>query len=210
MPMAPETWFERLSRWFWKFWEKTYVLISFAFVGLNVLAGVKYGWPTVVRYWGAGFAVVGLFALVWTWRGVRRAEASSCWPGVEARIVSSRVEVKRESGSEVEYGGRITYYYPEVEYEYDFQGLTYRSAKILFVNVNYGREEAYATVARYPAGGKAVAYVDPANPRLAVLEPGLAGKKGKYGIAGGVGAAFTVAGAAMWFLTPAIARWFLT
>lgn len=206
MPKAPETSVERLSRRFWKIWEKTYVLIFFAFVGLNVLAGLRYGWLTVVRSWGAGFAAIGLSALVWTWRCVRRAEASRSWPGVEARILSSRVEVKRESGLDEEYGGRITYYYPEVEYEYDVQGVTYRSTKILFVDVNYSREEAHATVARYPAGGRAAAYVDPANPRTAVLEPGLEGKRGKYGIAGGVGAALTVAGVAMWFLTRAAFR----
>jgi hypothetical protein len=43
---------------------------------------------------------------------------------------------------------------------------------------------------------------------LAVLEPGLEGKKGKYAIAGGVGAAFTVIGAGMWYLTPSFVRWF--
>jgi hypothetical protein len=208
--MAPETASERLSRGIWKLWERAYVLVFLVFVGLNGLAGLKYGWATVVRYWGAGFAVIGLTALGWTWRCLRKAEASRSWPGVEARILSSRVEVQRESGADDGYGGRITYYYPEVEYEYDVQGLTYRSTKILFVKVNYRREEAQAVVARYPAGGRAVAYFDPANPRMAVLEPGLEGKKGKYAIAGGVGAAFTVAGAAVWFLTPAAVRWFST
>ena len=44
MPMAPETPAGRLSRRFWKVWEKTYVLIFFIFVGLNILAAYRYGW----------------------------------------------------------------------------------------------------------------------------------------------------------------------
>jgi len=207
MSMAPETLASRLSRMFWKVWEKTYVLIFFAFVGLNILAAYRYGWIAVVRYWGCGFALVGLSVLAWTWRGVRRAEASRGWLPVEARILSSRIEEKRESSSGVQYGGQIIYYYPQVLYEYDVQGLTYQSTRILFVNVNYSHADAEATVARYPAGGKANAFVDPENPRIAVLEPGLEGKKGKYAIAGIVGAVFTAIGAGMWYLTPAVARW---
>lgn len=206
MPTAPETLRDRFSRRFWKVWEKTYVLIFFAFVGLNVLAAHRYGWPNVVRTWGAGFALVGLAVLNWTWRGVRQAEASRSWPAVDARIISSRIQVERESSSDIGYGGRITYYYPQLLYEYDVQGLTYQSTKILFVNVNYTHSDAEAAIARYPAGGRALAYVDPANPRLAVLEPGIEGKKGKYAIAGFVGAIFTVIGVAMWFLVPVFAR----
>jgi hypothetical protein len=208
MPRAPETLGGRLSQRFWKVWEKTYVLIFFAFVGLNLLAAHRYGWPPVIRSWGAGFALVGLACLRWTWLGVRRAEASTHWPAVDARIVSSNIEVRSEGSSGVDYGGRITYYYPQVLYEYDVQGLTYQSTKILFVNVNYTHSDAQATIARYPAGGKALAYVDPENPRLAVLETGMEGKKGKYAIAGIVGAAFTVIGALMWFLVPVFARRF--
>ena len=207
MPMASETPASRLSRRFWKVWEKTYVLIFFVFVGLNILAAYRYGWVTVVRYWGAGFTLVGLSVLVWTWRGIRRAEASRGWLPVDALILSSRIEVQHEGSSGVEYGGRITYYYPQVLYEYDVQGLTYQSTRILFVNVNYAHADAEATVARYPAGGRVTAFVDPENPRIAVLEPGLEGRKGKYAIAGIVGAVFTVIGAGMWCLTPIVARW---
>lgn len=208
MPMAPETLAEQCSRRFWKLWEKTYVLIFIAFIGLNVLAALRYGWLNVARYWGAGFALVGVGVLAWTWRGLRLAEASQTWPTVEARILSSRVDVREERSSDVDYGGYITYYYPEVLYEYDFGGLTYQSSRILFVNVNYTRADAEAATARYPAGGKVLAHVDPTNPRLAVLEVGLEGKKGKYAIAGAVGAAFTVLGALAWFVVPSLAAWF--
>jgi len=207
MPMAPETPAGRLSQRFWKVWEKTYILIFFAFVGLNILAAYRFGWTTVVRWWGGGFALTGFSVLAWTWRGVRRAEASRGWLPVEARILTSHIEVRREGSSGVEYGGRITYYYPQVWYEYDAQGLTYRSTRILFVNVNYAHADAEATIARYPAGGRATAFVNPENPRIAVLEPGIEGKRGKYAIAGIVGAAFAAIGVGMWFLTPIVARW---
>lgn len=202
MPLAPDTFSERAAAFVWRIWPRIYILVFLVFAGLNLLAANQYGWSALVRFWGAGFALIGLAAVAWTWRGIRKAQASAGWPRVEARIVSSRVAVEREgSTSSIEYGGRMTYYYPEIQYEYDVEGLTYRSSRILFVNVNYSHEDARAAVARYPAGGKAAAFVDPANPRLAVLEPGLEGGKGKYARAGLVGAVFTLAGAAILVIT---------
>jgi len=205
MPTAPETPSQRFSRWFWKVWEKTSVLIFLLFVGLNVVAGNAYGWRAVIRGWGAGFALIGLATLLWYWVGTRRAAASTGWRPVQARILSSRVTVE-QSSSDPDWDniGPITYYYPEVVYEYDVEGATYTSNKILFVAVNYRHAEAEATVARYPAGSRVTAWVDPHNPRLAVLEPGLEGKRGKYAIAAVVGAAFTAVGAALWFLLPVV------
>jgi|WetSurMetagenome_2_1015567.scaffolds.fasta_scaffold311555_2 hypothetical protein len=206
MPMAPETLGDRLSQGFWKVWERTYVLIFLAFVGLNVLVAIRYGWLALARSWGSGFALVGLAGLGWTWRSVRRANASETWPAVEAHILNSRIEVEREGFSDTHYGGRITYYYPQVLYEYEVRGLKYQSTRLLFVQVNYTRAEAEAAIARYPAGGQAMAHVHPENPRLAVLESGLAGKQGKYAIAALVSGAFAVMGGGVWFLTPLFAR----
>lgn len=206
MPVAPETLSAKFSRWFWKIWEKTYLLWFLLFVGLNVLAANFYGWMAVGRAWGAGFALIGLATLAWHRVAVARARASAAWLPVQARILSSRVRKETTSPSDPDDIVRITYYYPEVTYEYDVAGVTYTSNKILFLRVNYSRADAEATAARYPAGGQATAWVDPRNPRRAVLEPGLAGKRGKYAKAAIVGAIFTAVGAAVWFLLPVFAR----
>ena len=206
MPAAPETLSSKFSRWFWKVWEKTYVLWFLAFVGLNVLAAGSYGWMAVVRAWGAGFALIGLATLAWCLVATGRARASVAWRPVQARILSSRVTRETSSRSDVDDAIPITYYFPEVVYEYDVEGLTYTSNKILFLTVNCRRVEAEETVARYPAGAQVTAWVDPRQPRRAVLEPGLRGKRGKYAKAAIVGAVFTAAGAAVWLLLPVFAR----
>jgi hypothetical protein len=80
--------------------------------------------------------------------------------------------------------------------------MTYCSDKILFLKVNYSSSAAQATVARYAAGAHATAYVNPGNPRIAVLEPGLEGKRARYAIAAIVGIGFMILGIAMWLLVP--------
>jgi hypothetical protein len=208
VPRAPEPLLSRLSQGFWKVWEKTWVLIFVVFVGFNLLAAYRWGWPTLVQAWGAMFAIIGLGTLFSYQRGISRARESMMLAPAEARILCSKVREERQGSSSMHDGSPMTCYYPEVEYEYDFQGMTYTSNKILFLTVNYSSTEAEGTVARYPAGARVTAYVDSANPRLAVLEPGLEGKRGKYAIAAIVGAAFVIMGVATWFLVPVLVRTF--
>jgi len=200
MPRAPETFANRLTRGFWKIWEKAWVVIFFVFLGLNLLAAYRWGWPSLIRAWGAIFAFIGLATIISYWRGTNRARQSLSWVPVEARILDSRVMEERRSSSSGRPSDSMTYYFPEVEYEYDYQGLTYTSDRIIFLKVNYGSSEAAATVARYPAGARVPAFVDPGNPRVAVLEPGLEGKRGKYAIAAIVGTGFLIMGVAVWLL----------
>jgi len=84
-------------------------------------------------------------ALIYAWHGRRRALDSLSWLPVEARIISSGVaedvqrSISAKTYSSLDY---MTYYYPEVEYEYEAQGRTYRSNRIPAVRVNYPEEEA--------------------------------------------------------------------
>ena len=54
-----------------------------------------------------------------------------------------------------------------------------------------------ATVARYPAGARATAWVNPRNPRTAVLERDAEANRGAWVAAAIVGAIFTVLGLAV-------------
>jgi len=205
MRMAPDPLSVKFGKAFWAVWDKVWWLVFLLFVAANVWAGREHGWLTVVRFWGAGFAMIGLLTLLYVWRATARAHESESWPSAEARILHSKVRVEEQRTVDSPSGpDYITLYYPDIEYEYDWEGLTYRSRRILFVKVNYSRSDAEATVARYPIGGRATAYVCPGNPRLAVLERGLLGKTGKYGKAAVIGAVFAVAGVAAWFLIPLI------
>ena len=206
MPRAPEplTTTSRLA--LARVWERTYILVFLALLGLLAFAVVRAGWVAVVRGGGALFGLVGLFAVLWSWRAMRLARDSITWPRVEARITSSRVE--KDVTTTHSPSGRLdtaVSCFPTVEYEYEVQGLTYSSSRVLFLNVSYPEDEAEATVARYPAGGTALASVHPRNPWLAVLEPGLRQSSGHYAKGLVVGGVFAVAGAAVWFLVPVLA-----
>lgn len=204
MLKEPESLLTKFGQGFWKLWGKIWWLIALAFISANYWGVRQYGWLGLLRFWSGAFILMGLVTLLYCWRALVRARDSENWPCVEGQITRSEVEAREERTTDSISGhpDYITYYYPRIEYEYVWAGVTYQSNKILFVNVNYSHTDAEATVARYPVSSLVKVYVCPDNPRLAVLEPGLAGKGEKYGKAILVGLVFAVAGAASWFLLP--------
>lgn len=185
--------------WFWRVWERIWWLAALGFLAANAWVVHLQGWTTLVRYWADGFIALGAAVLAYAWLMKRRAMDSLSWLPVQARILSSEVrkDVQRSLSSEthgpVDY---MTYYYPEVEYQYEVEGRTYRSNQILAVRVNYPEEEARAVVARYQPGMVVGAWCDPRKHHRAVLEPGLAGHEAKYRIPFIVGAGFMLLGIA--------------
>ena len=200
-----------MGRRFWKIWEKFSYLIAAVLFALICWASEIYGGLAIVRAGCAVFGILGTAILFYAWRLSIRAHASTVWRPAEARIVSSEVisEVGRQPFPQRDVTftvGAITSYYPRVRYEYDVEGRTYTSEHIVLVNVNYSQADAHALVAKYAAGARVVAYVDPDDPRTAVLEAGLGGKGREYAIPAIVGAVFTLFGAVAWFLIPTVAK----
>jgi len=188
----------RSASLFWKIWEKTWWLIGLLFVGANAWGASRYGWAVVLRCWAAGFAILGLAILLYGRRARRRATESLSWLPVEARILRSELvrEVQRSHSSEPGSIQYMTYWYPEIEYEYEVQGRSYISNRVLLVRVNFPEPKAREMVARYPAGARVQAWCDPRRPASAVLERGLAGYESQYRIPLIVGAAFLLLGLA--------------
>lgn len=183
---------------FWRVWAKVYWIVAVAIILVHAWAFSAFGAWKVVQAWSAAFAVIGAAVLIHHRRAVRRAEESLQWPAAEARILKSEVREERSTShlGDSSYDMEETVsYYPEVEYEYEAGGRTWRSNRILHVNVNYSREAARATAARYPAGARVQARYDFANPGYAVLEPGLSGKEGQYRTVQIVGIVFLALGA---------------
>ncbi|MGB0766672.1 MAG: DUF3592 domain-containing protein [Phycisphaeraceae bacterium] len=109
-----------------------------------------------------GFGAV-FFFFVSVWPTVQAVRAQD-WPAVSC--VVERAELLAFSDSDGD-----TTYLPDVLYRFELDGETYRSNRYDF-GVNDGRRgEAAAReiVGRYPIGGEAVCYVDPADPSRAVL-----------------------------------------
>lgn len=196
MPAAPKTSTATAGRSFYKVWEKFFYLIAAVLFALIYWASENYGSLAVARARCAAFGLIGLAMLAYAWRLSARGRASTAWLPVEARILDSEVVSGR---------GGTPYFFPRVTYQYEVQGLTYHSSNVVLVKVEYALAEAHAIVGKYPAGARVLAYVDPADPRTAVLEPGV-GNTRQYATSAVVGGIFTVFGAAAWFLIPLLAR----
>jgi hypothetical protein len=182
---------------FWRIWEKFWWLAAILFLCGNAWIIHNQGWITVIRVWAVVFSCLGAFVILYAMNARRIAIESIGWLPVEATIISSEVieEVQKSSSNEASNPiSSMIYYYPEVLYEYEVEGRTCRSNRILTVKVNFPRSEAYAVVNRYQPGMRTRAWCNPRRHQQAVLEPGLAGWESKYRKPFIVGAGFLAFG----------------
>lgn len=183
-----------------KLWGKTWWLCALFFLGANAWAWNRFGVLRLLQFWAAFFALLGAAVVLYARRMRRFAEESVHWLPVEATVVRSEVVEDRQTTHYEPGEPVIVHYYPEIEYEYEAEGRTWRSNRLIAVRVNFPQAEAEAWVKRYPAGAKLIARRHPQKPGLAVLEPGLSGFEGRYRIPFFVGAAFMTVGIVGWIV----------
>ena len=81
------------------------------------------------------------------------------WIPVEGTVLHSRI--KAGEG-----------YFPFVRYRYSFDGRSLEGNSVRFIEKSYNREtSARAVVSKYRPGGPVTVWVNPKNPKAAVLEP---------------------------------------
>lgn len=182
-------------------YDKVWWLAAVLFFGGFIWLGFTGRILLLLRLFGALFAVVGLHAILYGWWSRTQARRSEYWFPAEGRVLNSQVEVRADTSSDSPRTA-IDTYWPRIEYEYQFQGETYRSDRIILVEVNYPRKQAEALVARNPVGARVQVYVDPDHPRRAVLEKGLAGEERQYSIFLIAGGIFLPVGLLICFFAP--------
>jgi hypothetical protein len=97
----------------------------------------------------------------------RKAKSAMRWPTVNGTIVSSTVESHFDSDGDTMYGASVRYKYQIGRNEYESDRLEWGT------HVSTNRpQQAEAIVKKYPPGRAVKVYYDPANPAVAVLEPG--------------------------------------
>lgn len=105
------------------------------------------------------------FAYATLWSAVRQAQAAGFVP-VQAVIVESRL-VERSAGS----GAPRRTYHPGVRYTYSAGGVVRESTQLYFLGPTWAsRGAVQAVVDRYVAGSQVMAYIDPHDPAVAVLD----------------------------------------
>ncbi len=185
------------------------VLFVVFLAGMGYLVYRDPTMSVAIRVFGWLAIGAGVLAALYTARSISRARRSVDWPVVEATV--TRSQVFTTTSTSVGRGQAVSTtmheHYPSVWYEYEVQGQRYRSKRIIFLRTNYTRGDAEAAVARYPLGQRVKAFYSPANPKLAVLEPGLGANAGHYDKGYFVGAFFAAVGLLFAYGIPwAIAR----
>jgi Protein of unknown function (DUF3592) len=94
----------------------------------------------------------------------RRREES--WARIEATIIESEVVEAFVWG-----GGTTTYYAPKVRYRFSIDGTLHEGKRVqIDAGSNTSQSDVQEWVARYPVGATVLAYCDPKDPSLSVLE----------------------------------------
>ena len=120
-------------------------------------------------------AILGLFGLFLGFMGIITIISGSKqkkWLVVKGRVLSSRLEEKREEVHDEEGTSNRVGFAPVVEYEYTHNAEHYNASTLSMAEKQYARTLAQKTIARYPVGASIKVYVNPVSPVEAVLEPG--------------------------------------
>ena len=119
---------------------------------------IEWAWPVAAIVIGGRV----LWQSVALWR---MSIASASWPAVSAKIVGSTVKKNR--------GNRPRTYEPEIRYRYKLEDETYESAQLQPITVGVSLKFLAKVFSKGNPVGKVVkAFVNPENPKQAVLYPG--------------------------------------
>jgi len=124
---------------------------------------VKNGLPLL--FFGLFTLVGGLVLYFITIRPLMLYMNARSWPATPCEVVSSSVGSHRSSGK-----NSSTTYSIDIVYRYTVEGREYLSDRYELMDASSsGRARKAAVVKRYPAGSKAVCYVNPQDPTEAML-----------------------------------------
>ena len=114
---------------------------------------------------GAALIVMGAIAAGVLWRSYQRAEETRHWTPTPAIVTTSLLLTERPTPhSPLAYRG-------EVHYHYTVAGTPYTGDHVRRVEGRSSdRGKAVAIVEKYPVGSEVTCYVNPADPKLAILE----------------------------------------
>jgi len=110
-----------------------------------------------------GLTFGGAYSAYWGITQESLARASSKWPSVTGKIISSYIEVAR---------GKSTSYTPKVQYQYRLNGAVFENDQIYFGGPSSNKNDAAETTAKYPIGEAVTVYYKPEAPETSCLEPG--------------------------------------
>jgi hypothetical protein len=143
------------------------------------------------------FISVGVGVSIYGNHILKNAKASTDWPTVEGQVISSEVEMHRDTSGTGRHRRSSTTYHAEVLYEYTIKGVKYSSNRVSFgQHGSSNPTHARQIVSRYPPSKNVKVYFNPNKPEISVLEPGTTWAS--Y-MPLGIGIIFSFAGIAIFF-----------
>jgi hypothetical protein len=126
--------------------------------------------PVVAGLLAAVFCGLGILALSGGAQRLWRGAASQHWPSVEGKVLFSRVNTSETRDSDQR---RDTTFSPQFVYTYEVGGAKHFNNRRRFGHIEgSGEDWAEDIAARYEIGKAVRVYYFPADPDVAVLEPG--------------------------------------
>ena len=121
------------------------------------------------------FFIAGVILISTSISNMNKANDSAAWSQVTAEIIKSEVMTSTSTSS----SSNNRTYSPVIEYQYEFNSRSYQSDTVYFGLMGTNDSSfAHGIRSKYPKGMMTTAYVNPADPEEAVLEPGKSGSSG--------------------------------
>jgi len=120
---------------------------------------------------GSGAFLLGLATIIWISQTKRLGYGTPNWPAVPGRVISVGVsELTRETSD-----GMVSSFTPIVTYEYELDGVAYRSERLNALSDVHrtfaNRPSAASVIVAYAPETPVDVYYNPANPKQALLNP---------------------------------------
>jgi hypothetical protein len=124
----------------------------------------------MLKYFVYFFTLVSGIGIIVTSKKLFYASMSKSWKKSRAEIIESDI------GTEwTDTDSARKYYRPTIRYKYTFEMKIYENDNYNFLIEDLSKMEAQALIKNYQLGKEIDIFVNPFNPRISVIEPGLRG-----------------------------------
>jgi hypothetical protein len=123
---------------------------------------------------GGVFAAIAVIAAIGAVRQFIRRSRSKSWPIAAGRVTVSEVTAETRTETDSDNTRRqVTMYGSRIAYAYSVGGVAYEGHLVDWIDGMQTNMQGPArrVVEKYPVGQNVNVYYDPANPKMAVLEP---------------------------------------
>ena len=125
-----------------------------------------------MEIFGTAAIIIGIFGIVKSIIDISRALDSDEWPRVDCIILESEVETRINQNET----GMSIFYIPQIRYQYKYGDPMFIGNKIQYGHLNFIslKTDADIIVKSFKKGQQSQVSVNPNNPKVSVLLPGLA------------------------------------